>query len=136
MPRIITTTCFCLLASLAMAQINSDSLEALQRRIDSSSKAFKAYNDSMTKRAMEYNDSIMMAPSLEQMDRNFESFMAERQRQEEKQRRNSYIKIAFGLAGFGLLIFSFVRNRKKKKEEEARRGNIDGKGQTGPGIGN
>lgn len=129
MPRIITTTCFCLLACLAMAQINSDSLSSLSRRIDSGTRASRANMDSISRRidsirnrALEYNDSITRAQSMEQMDRNFESFMAERQKQEEKQRRNAYIRIAFGLAGFGLLIFSILRNRKKKKEQEANKG--------------
>ncbi|HEY0066305.1 MAG TPA: hypothetical protein VGB46_03045 [Flavisolibacter sp.] len=129
MPRIITTTFFCLLACLAMAQVNSDSLSSLSRRIDSSSRTYRSHNDSIaraidsiTKRALEQNDSVMRAASMEQMDRNFESFMAERQRQEEKQRRAAYIRIAIGL-GFGaLFVYSLIRRKKKKKEEEARGG--------------
>lgn len=134
MPRIITTTFFCLLASLAMAQIDSDSLSALSRRIDSGTRASRANLDSITRRldsirnrAFEYNDSVARAQSMEQMDHNFEAFMAERKRQEEKQRRSAYIRIAIGL-GFGaIFVYSLIRKKKKKKEEEARGGNTANK---------
>jgi hypothetical protein len=131
MSRIIATTCFCLLACLSMAQIDSDSLDALGRRIDSSSRAYRSHNDSIsraidsiTNRALQYNDSIMRAQSMKQMDRNMEYFLAEQKRQEEKQRRSAYIRIAFGLAMAALLVFSLIRKKKKKKEEEARGGKV------------
>lgn len=124
MPRIITTTCLCLLASLAIAQIDSSSLDSLSRRIDSSTRASKAYNDSLIKMGNEYYDSVMSAQTLEQMDRNRDALIATMKEREEQQRRNAYIRIAIGIAGFGLLIFSFIRNRKRKKEQEARGGKV------------
>lgn len=131
MPRIITTTCFCLLAFLATAQIDTSSLDSLSRRIDSSTRAYRSHNDSVrraidsiTNLALQYNDSITRAQSMAQMDRNMEYFLAERKRQEEKQRRAAYIRIAIGL-GFGaLLVFGLLRRKKQKKEDEARGGKV------------
>jgi hypothetical protein len=127
MPRFITTICFCLMASLAIAQIDSSSLDSLSRRIHSDNIVSQAYNDS-TIRARDsirkvQLDSLAQAETIQSStERGLNFWAEENERRRKKQLRNAYLQIALGLAGFGLLIFSILRNRKRKKEQEAKNG--------------
>lgn len=116
MLRIITTICFCLLAGLAIAQVDSTRVEDLRREIDSTTRAYQAYADSL----QDIRDSIQMQESLKSMDRNRDALISTMKERDEKQLRGAYIRIALGLAFAGLFIFSIIRNNKRKKQQQAK----------------
>lgn len=116
MLRIITTICFCLLATMAISQVNPTRVEDLRREIDSTTRANKAYIDSLNQR----RDSVQMQESLKSMDRNRDALISTMRERDEKQLRGAYIRIALGLAFAGLFIFSIIRNNKRKKQQQAK----------------
>lgn len=109
--------CFLLIVMLmgfyAIPQIDPAKLDSLSRAIDSSSKAYKAWQDSFTK----VQDSLYrssLKKDIEQNNRNLQQYLAEQKRRERKERQQAYIRIFAGLSLFIVLIFVLLRKRRLK----------------------
>ena len=97
----------------AIPQIDPAKLDSLSRAIDSSSKAYKAWQDSFTK----VQDSLYrssLKKDIEQNNRNLQQYLAEQKRRERKERQQAYIRIFAGLSLFIVLIFVLLRKRRPK----------------------
>ena len=99
--------CFTMLAS--SAQISDRQLKENIAKLDSQTKEL---NESIA-RNMHYSDSVNTARSNEQMNRNMDSFMAERREQERRQMRQAFWRIGFGVLMLVVLVVGLVRRRKK-----------------------
>ncbi len=104
--------CFSVVAS--SAQPSNKQLNDNIAKLDSQTKAL---NESI-ERNMHYSDSVNTARSNEQMNRNMNSFLAERREQERKQMRQAYWRIGFGVLMMIVLVVGLVRKRKGKVQDD------------------
>ncbi len=107
-------TAFLLLVQLTgFAQIDQKKLDSLSKAIESSAKAFQAWQDSFDKvQDSIYQSSVRLG--LEQNNRNLDNFLAEQKRREEKQRQQAMIRFAVSGVIFAVLIVVLIRKRKQK----------------------
>lgn len=84
-------------------------LDKLQKHIDSSTKMMDTLFDQQFKRMQEEQ----MQQSMEQNNRNLDEFMRMQKEREAKAKKASLIRIGIGILFLGILIFGWMRKRKK-----------------------
>ncbi len=90
--------------------------EKMKQQIDRSMKELDSINMRMNegmKRSMQTMDSINNHLEKERNIRSIESFMAMQKEREAKQKKSNWLRLGFGIILLGVLIFGWLRKRKK-----------------------
>lgn len=95
------------------AQVDPKKLDSLAKSIDSSTKAYRYWQDSFTK----VQDSVYHAAiskDIENNSRNLNQFLAEQKRREAKERQQAIVRVIIGVVLLAIGIIAVVRRRKTK----------------------
>ncbi len=89
--------------------------DKLSKQIDSSMKQMDSINERINN-SFKSMDSVYMKQQLEQNNRNLDQFMAMQREREAKQKRSNWIRLGIGVLFLGVLIFGWMRRRKKASQ--------------------
>jgi len=102
-----------LFISNSYSQIDQDKLDSLSRSINSSAKAYRAWQDSF-KKAQDSIYSIAIKKDLQKNRSDSDHFLAEELRREEKRRQQAILCIILSIAILITTVFVWRRRRKTK----------------------
>lgn len=91
-------------------------VEKLKRQVDSSTQMLDTLFDNQLKQMQERE----MERTMEQNNRNLESFMQMQKEREAKQKRSNWIRLGVGVLFLGVLIFGIMRRKKMAREQNAK----------------
>jgi len=95
------------------SQINQNKLDSLSRSINSSAKAYRAWQDSFKK----VQDSIYRSAIKKDLQKNrsdLQNFSEEERRRKEKERQQTILRIVIGIAILITAVFAWRRRRKTR----------------------
>jgi hypothetical protein len=98
---------YCQKDKIKSTEMNTDTLiKQMEERRKSMDSSMNAY--------YKMQDSINLKRTLEQNNRNLDAFMAEQRARKERETRGLWIRGGILLLALGVMIYSFIRRRKKK----------------------